>query len=80
MQMSMEELKSLIIWAKEQRVKILEVSGIKVEFSELAFIEQVQGMDIGQSPNPKLTASSQTFADDAQNEDDEDLLFHSSRP
>ena len=80
MQLSIEELKSLIIWAKEQKVKVLEVSGIKVEFTELAFIENMQGVDAGQSPNPKLSASTSTFSDDVSDQDDEDLLFHSSRP
>ena len=80
MQLSINELKDLIIWARNQKVKILEVSGIKVEFTELAFIDQVQGLDTGHGPNPEVTASTKTFSDDANEEElDEALLFHSSQ-
>lgn len=83
MQLSIEELKGLIIWAREQKVKILEVPGIKVEFTELAFIEQVHGLDSGQSSNPEVSISTKTFADEISKDEAaeyDELLFHSSRP
>ena len=78
MQLSIDELKSLIIWAKAQKVKVLEVSGIKVEFTELAFIDEVPGLS--QDKTPSVPASSQSFTDDYKDEEDDDLLFHSARP
>lgn len=80
MQLTIEQIKELIIWAKSEKVKILEVSGIRVEFTELAFIDQIQGLEMGQSANPEVTVSTKTFADEIANEDDEELLFHSSLP
>jgi hypothetical protein len=79
---TIDELKDLILFAKDNKVKNLKVGTIELEISELAHIEQTSGLEMGQSVNKSVSASIGGFQDDGEQVDpeDEDLLFHSSRP
>jgi hypothetical protein len=75
------ELKDLIVFARENKLKSLKVGDIALEVSELAHIDTAQGIDMGTGLNKAVTASiGGLFDEQAPDEDDEDLLFHSSRP
>ncbi|MBV6514138.1 MAG: hypothetical protein FMNOHCHN_03728 [Ignavibacteriaceae bacterium] len=67
-----EQLKEFISWAKSQRVSKVRVLDVEVEFSALAFIDEV-------APMPNLNNATSNIAslpDIPENE--EELLYHSS--
>lgn len=76
---TIDELKDLILFARQQKLKSLKIGEIELEISELAHVEQFSGLEMGQSRNTAVTASSGSLIPDSIDED-EDLLFHSSRP
>lgn len=43
---SISELQDLIIWAKAQKLKSVEVSGVRFEFSDLAHIAELNDMAV----------------------------------
>jgi hypothetical protein len=68
---TVDDLKQFIVWAQKAGLKSVKVKDIEVEFSELhrAMTEPSQS-----------TVSSVATSLDVEEEVDEDLLFHSSRP
>jgi CO dehydrogenase/acetyl-CoA synthase delta subunit len=74
---NIEELKNLIIWAKEQKVKSFKIADIHIELSDLALVEnltyQVTDPNIELTDKIKSTEEAQTAEE--QNED----LFWSTR-
>lgn len=77
---TVSELQDLIVWAKAQKLKSVEVQGIRFEFSDLAHIEGLN--DLASEPARDLSkpASSPRLPDgNAQANEDEELLFYSSR-
>jgi len=80
--MTINELKDLIIFAGKNRVKSIELSGVKFEMSELAHIDGITEQDMGTGRNTAVAASITSLVEDGalSDEEEEDLLFHSSRP
>lgn len=78
---TINELKDLIIWAKENRVKSIKLEGTEFELSDLAFMENLQ--DLG-NPEPQKDLSVPPKSDrlpdgNTQPSEDDELLFWSSR-
>jgi len=70
-----EQLKTLIVWAKSERVKRLEVAGVSVEFSDLAFIGEFPDVAAKTPTNVEYSAE----AEPPQSQEEiEALLYHSS--
>ena len=72
----LNELKVFILWAKSQRIKSLELDGVKFELSDLAFIDQFNEANA----NDKLETAvdkSKFESEQQNNEDDEDLYWSS---
>lgn len=71
---NINELKSFISWCKEEKIKSMEIGEVKIEFSELAFIDLSKSLyetDIQQHIEEDKFEAEQAEADD------EELLFHS---
>lgn len=66
------ELKELLLWAKSEKIKSLKLGDMQVEFSDLGLIESVQDLS-GPAQSPRLPNGN------AQANEDEELLFYSSR-
>jgi len=62
------ELKSFILWAKDQKIKRLKVGECEAEFSDLVHVEEM------------ITAPETKVNQEQQQKEDEELLFWSSRP
>lgn len=80
---TIDELKDLIIFAREQKLKTLKIGEIVIEVSDIAHVSELANIpEMGVSKNPAVTASIGGLLDELgnQDEDDEDLLFHSARP
>lgn len=85
---SVKQLQDLLTWAKKEGIKSLQVGDIKAEFSELAIGLQLAPGEFNsdlsdKKPSKEETSkSTKTLLDDAEltPEEQEDLLFHSSRP
>lgn len=75
---TVDELKSLILWAKEQHLTKLKVGDVEVEISVLGFPNVQEFVD---GPVKELTSGSATLSDTdtEQAQDDEDLLFWSAK-
>ncbi len=71
MNFNIAELKNLILWAKEQRLKKLTIGDASFEFSELAFV--------GEFPEAKnTTLDLPELSSELTDAENEELLFHSS--
>lgn len=74
----LEQLKDLILWAKKEKVKSLSISDIKIEISDLAFIESLSasGAEISSEDDKKQVVKRDLFeAQDAAAVTDEDLFW-----
>jgi hypothetical protein len=81
--LSVPELKELIMWAKSQRLKSVTLGAIAFEFSELAHIESLPDDAAFHPPTApdlaKPPSSSKLPDGDARSNEDNDLLFWSTR-
>jgi len=79
---TIDALKDLILFARQNRVKSVEFGNVKFEMSELAHIDQMNELDMDTSKNQAVTASITSMVEDGalSEEEEEDLLYHSSRP
>jgi hypothetical protein len=75
---SIEELKALVIWAKQQRIKSMSFQGFNFEFSELAHIESLPDVMNGQPDLSKPAYSSKLPGGNTEPSDDEKDLYWSS--
>ena len=80
--MTIMELKELILWAKANKVKHLSINGASFELSELAFMENLPDLSV---PEPQKDLSVPPKSDklpdgNQQTNEDDELLFWSSRP
>lgn len=64
-----EQIKSFIIWAREQKIKKIKLKGIEVEISDLAFIDSLTT----QSQAINSTNSEQNQQDTVDINNDPDL-------
>lgn len=85
----LEELKSFLLWAKSKQIEAVEVDGISVRFSQLAFVPDLNPFQAAQEQvdqeAAELTAqnykpSSKTWVEPSEDSaaEDEDLLFWSA--
>lgn len=77
---NVEELKSFILWAKSQKLKSASLGNVSFDFSELAFVNDIESApdvettDMAVPPNsPKLPGG------DARPSEDDELLYWSAR-
>jgi hypothetical protein len=70
-----EQAKLFVEWAKSQQIKKVELGELKVEFHDLAFINDIEKA-IAPAPVP-LSPEAQKVAEAVQAKEEEDLLFWS---
>jgi len=71
------ELKQLIQWAKDNKVKSINLGDIKFELSDFAYIEGAELTD-EQIASGLSEYNTDTLTDTLKDEENEDLLFWSS--
>jgi len=78
---SINELKDFLLWARAQKLKSIEVAGIKAEFSELAHVESLPNVLDETSPaGVDRPAASAKLADgNKEIPEEEQLLYWSTR-
>lgn len=70
-------LKELILFAKSNKIKHLKVDNVEFSISDLAFVNEIYQTD---SPELKeMPQDSKTLTDTIKPQDEEDLLFWSSK-
>jgi len=73
-----QELQDFILWAKEAKIKSFKIGQTEVQFSDIAFLEDLQlpapFKGTGEEKN-----TSKTLVDTAEAEDDEALLMWSAK-
>jgi CO dehydrogenase/acetyl-CoA synthase delta subunit len=74
---NIEELKNLIIWAKEQKVKSFKIADIHIELSDLALVESLTSQVI--DSNVELTDRIKSTEDAQTTEEQNEDLFWSTR-
>lgn len=75
-----QSLLEFIELAKEAKIKSFQIGDIKVEFSDLAFLDSLQPEAIlGQPTQTEEKNTSKTLVDTLQTEDEDDLLFWSTK-
>lgn len=73
------ELKELADWCKSRKIKSLKIDEIHLEFSDLAFIEELT--DIQAQSHAQLSVDENNFQNiQAETDEEDSLLFHSSQP
>ena len=70
------ELKDFILWCQSNRIKTVEIGPVKVTFSDLAFIEQMQALS---EPASEERDTSKTMTDTLPTSDEDELLLWSAR-
>lgn len=84
---TVNELKELLTWAKNEGIKTIEVGDIKAEFSDLALTmnllpESVSELQGNSKPSKEISSKNTELMTDGSllsPEEEEELLFHSSR-
>lgn len=78
--LSIEDLKDLVVFSRQHKVKSLKIGDVIIEMSDYGFIEDVsKPIEV---PPEEILASNKNWVDDVQQpspEEDEELLFHSSK-
>lgn len=69
---SVQELKDLILWAKEQRISEFHINDVKITFSPLAFVDALSAQS-----DAEMVKVLKNLGEDTE---DEEILFHSARP
>ena len=74
---NIEELKKLIIWCKEQKVKAVKLADISFELSDLALVENLSSIEDVILNEDKKTVVQKDLVDsqDSKQEDEEDLYW-----
>lgn len=75
---SLSELQDFIVWAKSQKLKSVAIAGISFEFSEIAHIDGLQGIEANSDLSLKPVSSRLPDGNTQANEDEE-MLFYSAR-
>ena len=77
---NIQELLDFIEYAKEQKIKSFQIGEIKVDFSELAFIDQLASDgSMGRRMQTEEKDTSKTLVDTLSEDNEDDLLFWSSK-
>ena len=74
---NISELKELILWCKENKLKSVSINGISFELSELAHVENIQGLTT-ESHLEQKEINANTENRQSESNSEEDLLFWSS--
>jgi hypothetical protein len=72
---NIEELKKLIIWAKEQKIKVLKLADIHIEISDLALVESLTHEAMGESALESQVKQTHTEEQQSSKEDEEALYW-----
>jgi len=72
---NLEDVKLFIEWCKDHKVKSFKIEGVQFELSELAFVNDIESY-VDKIQN---TADDSKFEKDQQEQEDEELLFWSSK-
>jgi len=72
-----EELKNLILWCKEQKVKAVKIAEYSFELSDLALVEDLKSIEDAILNEDKKAVIQKDLVDsqDSKQEDDEDLYW-----
>lgn len=70
---TVEELKSFISWAHDQKIKVLKVGDVQIEFSEISFIPEDAYQDLTNG-GPSTLAETEPL----DSKEEEELLYHSA--
>lgn len=76
---SVEDIKKFIQWCRDNKVKSFKTKEVEFELSELSFVPQ---LDESELTEKSVQAAEETLADTAKQEldqEDEDLLFWSTK-
>ena len=73
------ELKNLILWAKEQKVKSIKIADIHFELSDLALVESMSSIEDLILNEDKKTVIQKDLIDSEPETSDEDELYWSTR-
>jgi len=79
MMLSIEDVKDLVMFARQQKVKVLQIGDVKLEMSDYAFIEDVTKEASIEAK--KDDADPKIWVDEKEEMDPkeyDELLFHSS--
>lgn len=74
--LSIEELKDFILWAKDQKIQQVSIGNTTVVFSNLAFLDENNSFSVNKSTNTEGIASEVTEKHPNQTEDPD--LFYST--
>lgn len=80
MMLSIEDVKDLVVFARSQKVKTLQIGDVKIEISDYAFIEDVSNSAVPASQKEE-SDSPKIWVDEKENlsqQEYDELLFHSS--
>jgi hypothetical protein len=72
---NIEDVKLFIEWCKEHKVKFFKFEDIQFELSELSFIESTKSY----TDDLQSTLDESKFEKDQQDQEDEEMLFWSSK-
>jgi hypothetical protein len=72
---NIEDIKLFIEWCKEHKVKFFKFEDIQFELSELSFIESTKSY----TDDLQSTLDESKFEKDQQDQEDEEMLFWSSK-
>ena len=76
---SVEELKKLILWAKEQKVKSISVAGVSFELSDLALVEDMISIEDKTVDKDNNVVVQKDLVDSLPEVSDDEELFWSTR-
>lgn len=71
---NIEELKNLIIWAKEQKIKVLKLADIHIELSDLALVESFNN-SVTEQETDQIIRTSISDEKETEKQNEEDLYW-----
>jgi hypothetical protein len=77
---SLAELKDFLIWAKNEKIAEIEVAGVNVKFSPLAFVGNYPEIEGETSPNIVINETLGPVSPEEAKEDKELLYWSASNP
>lgn len=72
---SFDEFKELATWCKSQKIKHLKVDGVEFEFSDIAFLEEI---DSAKLESLETAVDESTFESEQDEKEDEEMLYWSA--
>lgn len=75
---SIDELKALVLWLKDNKVKSLKIGEIGIEISDFGLVEHLSGLESEPQPeNKEIVTTQKDWTDDLQplSKEEEDLFW-----